>query len=51
MTFNIDYVDVFEGGCGHTTVEADSREEAEKKFEDDTDGCTIVIIKEVKEDE
>ena len=49
MTYKIDYVDIFEGACGHTTIDADSREEAEEKFEEQSDGCAIVIIKEVKE--
>ena len=51
MTWKIDYVDVYEGACGHTTVEADSREEAEEKFEEQSDGCAIVIIKPVEDDE
>ena len=48
-SFKIDFVDVYEGGMGHTVVEADSREEAEAKFEEQSDGCAIVIIKEVKD--
>lgn len=47
MTYKIDYVDVLEGGCGHTTIKADTQEEAEEKFEEQSDGCAIVIIKEV----
>ena len=46
-TFKIDYVDIYEGGCGHTTVDATNQEEAEKKFEEQSDGCAIVIIKEI----
>ena len=46
MVFKIDYVDVYEGGCGHTEVEADSREQAELIFEEQSDGCAIVMIKE-----
>ena len=51
MTYKIDYVDVYEGGMAHTTIEADSLDEAVEKFEEASDGCAVVIIKEVKDDD
>ena len=48
MIYLIDYVDVYEGGCGHTTIEADSSDEAVEKFEAQSDGCAVVYVKEKK---
>ena len=49
MIFKIDYVDIYEGGMAHTTIEADSSDKAVEKFEKQSDGCAVVMIKEVKE--
>ena len=49
MLFKIEYVDVYEGTMSWTKIEALTMESAEKKFEEQSDGCAIVIIKEVKE--
>ena len=50
MTYKIDYVDVFEGGMGHTTIEAGSSDEAVEKFEEQSDGCAVVIVKEAEDE-
>ena len=49
--YKIDYVDVYEGGMAHTTIKADSSDEAVEKFEKQSDGCAVVIIVEVKDDD
>lgn len=49
-TFEIMYVDVYEGGGSTTRVVAPTARDAEKKFEADSDGVAIVYIKEVEDE-
>ena len=48
MKFKIEYVDVYEGGMSSTEIEATDHDDAVKKFEEQSDGCAVVYVKEIK---